>query len=231
MKPGERLGPYEIETELGHGGMGEVFRARDTRLHRTVAIKIVRPEFARRTDFRERFQREARAVSALNHPHICGLYDIGERNGLDYLVMEYVEGESLAVLLQRATLPVAQALQYSAETAGALAAAHARGIVHRDLKPANIMITSAGVKVLDFGLAKRSDRAESQDAATVTMEAETSAGQVLGTVAYMSPEQAEGRPLDARSDIFSLGVVMYEMLCGQRPFRGGTTLAVLASIL
>ena len=231
MTSGERLGPYEIEAQLGQGGMGEVFRARDTRLHRTVAIKIVRPEFARRTDFRERFQREARAVSALNHPHICGLYDIGEHNGLDYLVMEYVEGESLAALLKRGTLPVAQALQYSAETAGALAAAHARGIVHRDLKPANIMITAAGVKVLDFGLAKRSDRAESQDAATVTMEAETSAGQILGTVAYMSPEQAEGRPLDARSDIFSLGVVMYEMLCGRRPFHGGTTLALLASIL
>ncbi len=231
MIRGDRLGPYEIESQIGHGGMGEVFRARDTRLHRTVAIKLVRPDLARRIDFRERFQREARAISALNHRHICSLYDIGEQNGLDYLVMEYVEGESLAEVLKWRPLPLEQVLQYSAETADALAAAHARGIIHRDLKPANIMITAAGVKVLDFGIAKRSDRAESQDAATVTIEAETSAGQVLGTVAYMSPEQAEGRPLDARSDIFSLGVVMYEMLCGQRPFRGGTTLAVLASIL
>jgi dienelactone hydrolase len=231
LPAGTRLGPYEILALIGAGGMGEVYRATDTRLHRTVAIKLVRPEFAQRSDFHERFQREARAISALNHRQICSLYDIGEQDGIDYLVMEYVEGESLAGLLKRGPVPLVQALQYSVETADALAAAHARGIVHRDLKPANIMITTAGVKVLDFGLAKRSDRAESQDAATVTIEAETSAGQVLGTVAYMSPEQAEGRPLDARSDIFSLGVVMYEMLCGQRPFRGGTTLALLASIL
>jgi eukaryotic-like serine/threonine-protein kinase len=230
LSAGTRLGPYEILAPIGQGGMGEVYRARDTRLGREVAIKLVLRELAR-GDFRERFQREARAISALNHAHICSLHDIGEQDGLDYLVMEYVEGESLADVLKRGALPLPQVLQYAAETADAFAAAHARGIVHRDLKPANIMITTAGVKVLDFGLAKRSDRAESQDAATVTIEAETSAGQVLGTVAYMSPEQAEGRSLDTRSDIFSLGVVMYEMLCGQRPFRGGTTLALLASIL
>src|SRR5277367_2788802 len=152
MNAGDRLGPYEIEARLGQGGMGEVFRARDTRLHRAVAIKIVRPEFARRTDFHERFQREARAISALNHPHICSLYDIGEQGGLDYLVMEYVEGENLAEVLKQGAVHLDRAVQYGAETADALAAAHLRGIIHRDLKPANIMITAVGVKVLDFGL-------------------------------------------------------------------------------
>jgi len=228
---GSKLGPYEVLAPIGAGGMGEVYRARDTRLHRTVAIKLVRRELALRSDFRERFQREARAISALNHPHICSLYDIGEQDGLDYLVMEYVEGESAAAALKGGPLSVDQALRYGAEIAEALAAAHTRGIIHRDLKPGNIMITEAGVKVLDFGLAKRSEPAGTEDGATLTVEAETSAGQVLGTVAYMSPEQAEGRPLDARSDIFALGVVLYEMLCGRRPFTGGTTLATLASIL
>jgi formylglycine-generating enzyme required for sulfatase activity/dienelactone hydrolase/predicted Ser/Thr protein kinase len=231
LSVGERLGPYEILGLVGKGGMGEVYRARDTRLHRTIAIKLVRPELARRADFRERFQREARAISALNHPHICSLYDIGEQDGLAYLVMEYVEGESLAEALKRGPQPVELALRYGSEIADALAAAHARGIVHRDLKPGNIMITETGLKVLDFGLAKRSDPAAAADGATVTLEAGTSAGQLLGTVAYMSPEQAEGLPLDTRSDIFALGVVLYEMLCGRRPFRGETTLATLASIL
>ena len=231
LSPGERLGPYEIVAPIGAGGMGEVYRARDTRLQRTVAIKLVRRELARHSDFRERFQREARAISALNHPHICSLYDIGEQDGLDYLVMECVEGESLEEALKRGPETVEHALRYGAEIADALVAAHAHGIIHRDLKPANIMITEAGVKVLDFGLAKRSEPGGSGDGATQTLDANTSAGQLVGTVAYMSPEQAEGRPLDARSDIFALGVVLYEMLCGRRPFGGETTLSVLASIL
>src|SRR5579863_3026173 len=153
LAAGSKLGPFEILAPIGAGGMGEVYRGRDTRLHRTVAIKLVRRELARRTDFRERFQREARAISALNHPHICSLYDIGEQDGLDYLVMECVEGESLAEVLKKGPLPVEHALRYGAEIADALVAAHARGVIHRDLKPGNIMITEAGVKVLDFGLA------------------------------------------------------------------------------
>jgi dienelactone hydrolase len=228
---GTKLGPYEILAPIGEGGMGEVYRARDTRLQRTVAIKLMRRELARHSDFLDRFQREARAISAVNHPHICSLYDIGQQSGLDYLVMEYVEGESLAEALKQKPLPIENALRYGAEIADALAAAHARGIIHRDLKPGNIMITAAGVKVLDFGLAKRSDPVSAEDGATVTVENRTSGGQLLGTVAYMSPEQAEGRPVDARSDIFMMGVVLYEMLCGRRPFRGETTLATLASIL
>jgi eukaryotic-like serine/threonine-protein kinase len=231
LAAGSKLGPYEILAPIGAGGMGEVYRARDTRLQRTVAIKLMRRELARHSDFLDRFQREARAISALNHPHICSLYDIGQQSGLDYLVMEYVEGESLAEALKQRPLPVENALRYGAEIADALAAAHARGIIHRDLKPGNIMITAAGVKVLDFGLAKRSDPVPAADGATVTFETRTSGGQLLGTVAYMSPEQAEGRPVDARSDIFGMGVVLYEMLCGRRPFRGETTLATLASIL
>jgi dienelactone hydrolase/predicted Ser/Thr protein kinase len=232
LSAGEKLGPYEILDLLGKGGMGEVYRARDTRLQRIVAIKLVRGDLARRSDFRERFQREARAISALNHPHICSLYDIGEQEGVDYLVMEYVEGSSLAEVLRNGPVPVDSAIRYGAEITDALAAAHTRGVIHRDLKPGNIMITAAGVKVLDFGLAKHSDHSvAAADGPTVTLEAETRAGQVLGTVAYMSPEQAEGKPVDPRSDIFALGVVMYEMLCGHRPFAGESTMSTLASIL
>src|SRR5215471_2881487 len=187
LSQGEKLGPYEIVGLIGKGGMGEVYRARDTRLHRTVAIKLIRAERAWSRDFRQRFQHEAQAISALNHPHICSLYDIGEQDGLDYLVMELVEGESLAEALKRGPEPVEKTLRYGAEIADALAAAHARGIVHRDLKPGNIMITEAGVKVLDFGLAKRFGQVRGADVTTATMEGETSAGQILGTVAYMSP--------------------------------------------
>jgi formylglycine-generating enzyme required for sulfatase activity/dienelactone hydrolase len=231
LAPGTRLGPYEILSAVGKGGMGEVFRARDTRLDRVVAIKLIRAEFSERDDFRHRFEREARAISALNHPHICSLYDIGEQDGSAYLVMEHVEGETLAEVMKRGVLPLDLALRYGGEIAAALAAAHARGIVHRDLKPANVMITPAGVKVLDFGLAKRSDPGAAEDATRTVAAGESRAGQVVGTVEYMSPEQAEGRVVDAHSDIFSLGVVLYEMVCGTRPFRGDTTLSTLASIL
>jgi eukaryotic-like serine/threonine-protein kinase len=229
--PGSPIGPYKIEAVLGEGGMGTVFRARDTRLGRTVAIKLIRAEFAQRDDFRHRFEREARTISALNHPHICGLYDIGQQDGLGYLVMEYVEGETLSAVLKKGPLSLDQALHYGVQIADALAAAHARGIVHRDLKPANVMITDTGVKVLDFGLAKRSEHLGSEDETNTLSSRDTGAGQVMGTVAYMSPEQAEGKSLDALSDIFSLGVVLYEMLCGRRPFQGDTTLSTLAAIL
>lgn len=229
---GTKLGPYEILELIGAGGMGEVYRARDSRLHRTVAIKVVRSSLLRHTDIQARFQREARAISALNHPHICSLYDIGEEAGLDYLVMEYVEGESLSILLKKGPLDLDQALRYGSEIADALEAAHAHGIIHRDLKPGNVIIAKNGAKVLDFGLAKRFEPASaSGDGATLTMEAETVAGQLVGTVAYMSPEQAEGRPLTNSSDIFALGVLLYEMLSGKRPFGGETTLSTLASIL
>src|ERR1017187_8142294 len=227
---GEKLGPYEVLAPLGAGGMGEVYRARDTRLGRTVAIKLVRSEFSGRSDFRRRFECEAKAISALNHPHICALYDIGEHEGSAYLVMEYVEGKTLTAVM-KSLLPLNQALRYSIEIAGALAAAHAQGIVHRDLKPSNIMVTSAGVKVLDFGLAKQSGAATAEASAATLSAAETQAGQVVGTAAYMSPEQAKGAPVDPRSDVFALGVVLYEMLCGRRPFLGDTTLMTLSAIL
>jgi predicted Ser/Thr protein kinase len=223
IAPGTRLGPYEIETLLGAGGMGRVFRARDTRLGRAVAIKVCLEAFS------DRFEREARSIAALNHPHVCTLYDIGP----NYLVMELVEGETLASILEKGPRPVDDALSEGSQIADALAAAHARGIVHRDLKPGNVMITPAGVKVLDFGLAKRATTVDehAETTAPTTGYVRTEVGLLMGTVAYMSPEQAEGKPVDARSDVFAFGVVLYEMLCGRRPFRGETTLATLASTL
>jgi serine/threonine protein kinase len=198
---GSRLGPYEIVEEVGAGGMGRVFKARDTRIGRIVAIKVLSAEFS------HRLRLEARAVSALNHPHVCALYDIGDQDGAAYLVMEYVEGESLAASLTRGPLPYDTVLRYGAEIAGALAAAHTQGIVHRDLKPANIMVTSSGIKVLDFGVAR------------IAQDGDTSAGDVVGTAAYMSPSQWNGNPADARSDIFALGLVLFEMATGTRPSR------------
>ena len=223
IEPGTRLGPYEIETLLGEGGMGRVFRARDTRLGRAVAIKVCHEEFG------GRFEGEARSIAALNHPHICALYDVGP----NYLVMELVEGETLARALERGPLAVDEALLHGVQIADALAAAHARGIVHRDVKPGNVMITPTGVKVLDFGLAKRgvTTGGYGETTGTTPVDPRTRAGQVVGTVAYMSPEQAQGKPVDARSDVFAFGVVLYEMLCGRPPFKGDTTLSALASML
>ena len=199
LSPGDRLGPFEIAAPLGAGGMGAVYRARDTRLGRDVAIKVSSEQFS------ERFEREARAVAQLNHPHICTLHDVGP----DYLVMELVEGETLAARLKKGPLPLDQLLRYGAEIADALAAAHAKGIIHRDLKPANIMITKAGVKVLDFGLAK----APQDETITLT-------NAVMGTPAYMAPEQRAGQECDARTDIFALGLVLYEMATGRRAVQG-----------
>jgi dienelactone hydrolase len=230
LASGATLGPYEISAIIGSGGMGEVYRARDTRLNRTVAIKIVRPDLAWGDEIGIRLRHEARAISALKHPHVCALYDIGEQDGLHYFVMEFVEGESLSRALQRGPLPLETAIRYGAEIASALDAAHSQGFIHRDVKPGNVMISSGGIKVLDFGLAKHLKREGASDAATMTLTSGLHSG-LVGTVAYMSPEQADGRTLDARSDIFSLGVVLYEMVCGQTPFRGETTLSTLASIL
>ena len=222
-EPGARLGPYEIVAPLGAGGMGEVYKATDTRLGRTVAIKTLRSEHV------SRFEREARAIAALNHPHICQLYDIGP----GYLVMEFVDGTPLISGGDPRPLPLAQALRFATEIAAALEAAHAKGITHRDLKPANILVTAAGVKLLDFGLAKIAQPKDPGDATLTIGETlgETIAGTILGTAAYMSPEQAEGQPADARSDIFSFGAVLYEMLAGRRAFTGASAVATMASIL
>jgi serine/threonine protein kinase/formylglycine-generating enzyme required for sulfatase activity len=221
---GTQLGQYRIEAALGAGGMGEVFRARDTRLNRTVAIKTSKRRFT------GRFKSEARAVAALNHPNIVQIYELGSEDGDDFIVMEFVPGSTLAELLRVAPLSLDQALEYAAQIASALAAAHAAGIVHRDIKPGNVIVSDAGVvKVLDFGLAKVEQTATS--GTTVTLGAQTGAGTVVGTAAYMSPEQAEAKAVDARSDIFSTGALFYEMLTGRRAFDGDSTLRVLSKIL
>ncbi|HYW43312.1 MAG TPA: protein kinase [Bryobacteraceae bacterium] len=211
-----QLGPYQIVGVIGAGGMGTVYQALDTRLNRTVAIKVSEARF------NARFEREARAVAALNHPHICTLYDVGP----NYLVMEYVEGRPL-----HGPLPVSEALRLAIQMADALEAAHRKGIVHRDLKPGNLLVTKSGVKVLDFGLAKMEESALGEEEETRTARPQTEEGTIVGTTAYMSPEQAEGKPVDSRSDIFSFGAVLYEMLTGRRAFRGDTKLSILSAIL
>ena len=209
-----RLGPYEIVAPLGAGRMGEVFRARDTRLDRTVAIKICTGQFT------ERFERGAKAISRLNHPHICALYDIGREGTVEFLVMEYLEGESLEARLRKGPLPIEEALQIAIQIAGALDAAHRRGMIHRDLKPANVMLTRGGAKLLDFGLAKMSEPAGISDSDATQLAPHrpiTVQGTILGTLHYMSPEQLEGKEADARSDIFSFGAMLYEMITGRTP--------------
>jgi hypothetical protein len=231
LKPGAVLGPYEIVAPLGAGGMGEVYRARDSRLDRTVAIKTL-PSGSQHADGLERFRREARLLSRLSHPHICAMHDIGESDGVTYLVMEYLEGETLAERLESGPLPLEQALRHAHQVATALDEAHRQGIVHRDLKPANIMLTRAGVKVLDFGLAKlrEADDAGESHVATRSFDL-TAEGVLLGTVPYMAPEQVEGRPADARTDIFAFGAVLHEMVTGSRPFKGDSRAGLIASIL
>ena len=225
LKPGDALGPYRVDSLLGKGGMGEVYRGTDTRLGRPVAIKVSAREFS------DRFEREAKAISSLNHPNVCTLYDVGP----NYLVMEFVEGDTLAHLIKQGPMPLEKVLQYAIQIADALSAAHAKGVIHRDLKPANIILTGSGVKVLDFGLAKLSSGAKfgasgSSEMITKT-EPMTESGSILGTLHYMSPEQAEGKETDERSDIFSFGAVLYEMLTGKRAFDGDSKTAILAAIL
>src|SRR2546425_731491 len=211
LAPGAKLGPYEILTPLGAGGMGEVYRARDTRLERSVAIKILSAQFSSDPIHKQRFEREAKVISHLNHPHICVLHDIGHQDGIDYLVMECVEGETLAKRLEKGPLPLEQVLKLGAQIADALDKAHRSGVVHRDLKPGNIMLTPTGAKLLDFGLAKPvvalTSGATLTTAATPTTPV-TQEGTILGTFQYMSPEQIEGKELDSRGDIFSLGAVL-----------------------
>ena len=243
---GAKLGPYEVLSSLGAGGMGEVYKARDTRLDRTVAIKVLASHLSANPDLRQRFDREARAISSLNHPHICTLYDVGHQDGTDFLIMEYLEGESLAERLRAGPLSLHQLLQIGVEIAAGLDRAHREGIVHRDLKPGNIMLTKSGAKLLDFGLAKPLSAIAGANngtnapllsaAMTLTSPSPahsplTSAGMIVGTVQYMSPEQIEGREADARSDIFALGAVLYEMATGKRAFEGKSQLSVASAIL
>jgi len=241
LTPGTKLGPYEVVSLIGSGGMGEVYRARDTRLDRTVAIKVLPTELSANPDFRRRLEREARTISSLNHPHICTLYDIGRQDQTDYLVLEYLEGQTLAERLKRGSLPTEQVLRYGIQIADALEKAHRQGVVHRDLKPGNIMLTESGAKLLDFGLAKavhpqpsfglmREGQASHQNLPTASNPL-TEEGTLIGTFPYMSPEQLGGRDADARSDIFALGAVLYEMSAGQRAFEGTAPVGVMAAVL
>ena len=235
INAGKRLSHYEILSRIGAGGMGEVYRARDTRLDRIVAIKVLPDHLAANTELRQRFEREARAVSSLNHPHICTLHDIGNQDGLDYLVMELIEGESLADRLSKGALPTEQVLRYSTQIADALDKAHHAGIVHRDLKPGNIMITKSGTKLLDFGLAKmqsgNSDLVTSATSLPTERHSLTGEGTILGTFQYMAPEQLEGREADSRTDIFAFGAVLYEMATGKRAFTGKSQASLIGAIL
>jgi len=232
LPAGARLGPYEVSGLIGSGGMGEVYKARDTRLGRTVALKVLPPGAADQ-ERRRRFEQEARAVSALNHPHICTLHDVGRDGETDYLVMEFVEGETLAARLTRGAIPRREAIELATQIAQALSAAHTAGIVHRDLKPGNIMLTEAGVKVFDFGLARLNPAAAPEGLSSLpTQESPISRqGTVLGTLAYMAPEQLEGKPVDTRTDLFAFGAVFYEMLTGSRAFGGTTQASVITAIM
>src|ERR1700739_4648241 len=234
LLPNQRLGPYEILSAIGAGGMGEVYRARDTRLERIVAVKILPDHLANRAELRERFEREARTVASLNHPHICTLHDIGQQDGTDFLVMEYLEGETLAERLKKGPLPLDQVLQYAIEISDALDKAHRKGITHRDLKPSNVMLTKSGTKLLDFGLAKlKKDTAPANVALSKvpTEDAVTAQGTILGTLQYMAPEQLEGKEADARTDIFAFGVVVYEMATGKKAFEAKSQASLIAKIL
>ncbi len=226
--PGARFGAFEILEPIGVGGMGEVYRARDTRLDRIVALKLIRTSNAPSRDRVERFTREARAVSRLNHPHICALYDIGEHEGESFLVMEYVAGETLARRLERGRLGADEVLLYGEQVAEALAAAHRSGVIHRDLKPSNVMLTRGGVKLLDFGVAKLRDMEPTGEAATMSL---TEDGLILGSLPYMAPEQLEGKPVDARADLFALGAVLYEMATGRPPFHADSRASLIVAIL
>ena len=218
LSAGDKLGPYEIVSPIGKGGMGEVYKARDTRLDRTVAIKVLPQHIAKRDDLRLRFEREARAVASLNHPHICVLHDIGSHDGTGYMVMEFMDGETLAARIEKGPIPLDQALKFATQIADALDRAHRAGVTHRDVKPHNIMLTRDGVKVLDFGLAKSTAAPGPSD--ETLSKILTTEGMILGTPQYMSPEQFEGKEADARADIWAFGAVLYEMVTGQKAFQG-----------
>ncbi|MDT8071199.1 MAG: protein kinase, partial [Terriglobia bacterium] len=245
LSAGTRLGPYEIVSPLGAGGMGEVYCARDTRLDRTVAVKVLPSNLSDNPDLKQRFEREAKVISSLNHPHVCTLFDVGEHEGIVYLVMEHLEGETLADRLIRGPLKINEALELASDIAEALDKAHHAGIIHRDLKPANIMLTRSGAKLMDFGLAKPAlalatgaTGAISPSTPTMSLQALsapasplTQKGAIVGTFQYMAPEVLQGAEADARSDIFSFGCVLYEMVTGRRAFEGKSQLSVATAIL
>ncbi len=234
LSPGKRLGPYEILSPLGAGGMGEVYLARDTRLDRTVAVKVLPAPLSTSPELRQRFEREARSISSLNHPHICALYDIGHEDGIDYLVMEHLEGETLANRLVRGALTAREMLSVAIQVADALEKAHRQGVVHRDLKPGNIMLTRTGAKLLDFGLAKIGGGPSSSSQLTTSptlVTPLTAEGSIIGTFQYMAPEQLEGREADSRTDIFAFGAVLYEMATGRRAFEGKSRASLIAAIM
>jgi Tol biopolymer transport system component len=232
LSAGTRLGPYEILSAIGAGGMGEVYKATDTRLNRTVAIKVLPSHFAANPEMKDRFAREAQTVAGLNHPHICTLHDVGEQTGINFLVMEHLEGETLAARIARGALPLDEALTIAGEVIDALDKAHRQGIVHRDLKPANIMLTKGGTKLLDFGLAKwaASGQPGSLTAQQTRMEV-TAQGTIIGTMQYMAPEQVEGKEADARTDLFGFGAVLYEMVTGKKAFEGKSQASLIGAIM
>src|SRR5258708_21493818 len=233
--PGRRLGPHEILSSVGAGGMGEVYRARDTRLARIVAIKVLPSHLADRPELRERFEREARTIASLNHPHICTLFDIGQEDGIEYVVMEYLEGETLAQRLMKGPLPLEQVLRYAIEIADALDKAHRKGVTHRDLKPGNIMLTKTGTKLLDFGLAKLKQEVAPANVQLSELPTAddplTAKGTIVGTLQYMAPEQLEGKEGDARTDMFAFGAVVYEMATRTRAFEGKSQASVISAIM
>src|ERR1035437_7972756 len=226
LTSGTKLGPYEIQSPLGAGGMGEVYRALDTRLDRTVAIKVLASHLSSSPELKQRMEREARAISSLNHPHICHLYDIGLQDGTDYLVMEFLEGETLAERLRKGAMPMNEILKIGIAIADALAVAHRQGIVHRDLKPGNILLTTGAGSG-----APPSFTAMQTLSGPSPLSPLTTAGSIVGTIQYMSPEQIEGKEADARSDIFAFGAVLYEMAAGKRPFEGKSQISLASSIL
>jgi eukaryotic-like serine/threonine-protein kinase len=235
LSAGTKLGPYEILAPIGAGGMGEVYKARDTRLDRTVAVKVLPSHLSASADSRQRFEREARTISQLSHPHICALYDVGRENDVEYLVMELLEGETLAERLAKGPLALEQTLRYGQEIADALDKAHRQGIVHRDLKPGNVMLTKTGVKLLDFGLAKAMAPASSSQVTSLPTQQKmtnlTQEGTILGTFQYMAPEQLEGKDADSRTDIFAFGCVLYEMATGRKAFSGASQASLISSIM